>query len=173
MGRDKALMPYPGGQCSMVGHTVAVVASRCAPVFVIAAAGQQLPDLDAEVLRDEVPGLGPLPATGRGLRAAAEAACQWAFVSAVDMPNLSADIVDLLGAHLGDDTDVVLPWDGRDHYLAGLYRTGLADRIQVLAAGGARSMRVLTDGVRTRRVVLDSDTVPAGLLKNVNAPGDL
>ena len=93
---------------------------RCAPVFVIAAPGQPLPPLQAEVLRDEVRGVGPLLATGRGLRAAAEAGLELAFVCAVDMPLLSADLIDeLVGPAVRLGADVVLPWDGRSHYLAG------------------------------------------------------
>ena len=44
--------------------------------------------------------------------------------------------------------DVVLPWDGRDHYLAGIYRTALADRVDGLVAAGERSMRALVDSRR-------------------------
>ncbi|WP_235631505.1 NTP transferase domain-containing protein, partial [Mycolicibacterium fortuitum] len=71
MGRDKATLPFDGA--TMVEHVVAAVSARCSPVFVIAAPGQPLPELKAEVLRDEVRGVGPLVATGRGLRAVAEA----------------------------------------------------------------------------------------------------
>ena len=86
--------------------------------------------LQAEVLRDEVRGVGPLLATGRGLRAAAEAGLELAFVCAVDMPLLTADLIDeLAGPAVRLGADVVLPWDGRDHYLAGIYRTALADRV--------------------------------------------
>jgi molybdopterin-guanine dinucleotide biosynthesis protein A len=155
----------------MVEHTVAVVACRCDPVFVIAASGQVLPELAAIVLRDEARGLGPLVATGRGLRAAAAAGCGRAFVAAVDMPDLSGDVIDLLAHQLHSvwgDVDVVLPWDGRDHYLAGVYRTALADRIDALAENGARSMRALTDSVVTRRV-----KVPTSSLTNLNREADL
>lgn len=150
----------------MVEHTVAVLAQRCEPVFVIAARGQVLPALNAEILLDHLPGLGPLPATGRGLRAAAVAGRQRAFVAAVDMPNLGVDLVDRLAGHRG--VDVVLPWDGRDHYLAGIYRTGLADRVDALVAAGERSMRVLAASVVTVRVVLP----PGPALANLNEPGD-
>lgn len=176
MGRDKATMPHPGGGATMVEHTVEVLGRRCSPVFVIAAPGQSLPALcGAEVLRDDVPGLGPLAATGRGLRAAADAGCEWAFVAAVDMPYLSADLIDLLDGHRAGvvQADVVLPWDGRDHYLAGLYRTALAGRVEALVAGGARSMRALTGAVRTEGVVLPPDSTAARALINVNAPADL
>lgn len=169
MGRDKATLPHPGGTGStMVEHTVATLAARCAPVFVVAAPGQLLPDLEARVLRDEVRGVGPLLAAGRGLRAAADAGLERAFICAVDMPYLSVQVVDLLAGQR--DADVVLPWDGRDHYLAGVYRTDLADRVDALIAAGKRSMRALTDTVLTRRVVMVPVTSGNSPLTNLNAP---
>jgi len=168
MGRDKATMAHPGRpDLTMVEHTVVVLAGRCAPVFVVAAPGQRLPALDARIIDDPVRGVGPLLATGVGLRAAATAGFERAFVSAVDMPNLTADLVDQLAAHHG--ADVVLPWDGRDHYLAAIYRTGLTERIDVLVDAGHRSMRSLISTVVTERVVLP----PGDALTNVNAPSDL
>ena len=169
MGRDKALMPHPATPgTSMIEHTVNVLAARCGPVFVVAAPGQVLPALAARVVRDEVGGLGPLLATGRGLHAAAAAGMPRAFVAAVDMPALSAGLIDLLcGA--ADIADVVMPNDGRDHYLAAVYRTSLADQIDTLAQAGARSMRALIDSVDTSRVA-----VPAGpVLTNLNCESDL
>ncbi len=168
MGRDKAILPYAGK--TLVEHVVSVVSPRCSPVFVIAAPGQPLPALQAEVLRDEIRGVGPLLATGRGLRAAAEAGLQWAFVCAVDMPFLSADVIDVLaGPAVRLGADVVLPWDGRDHYLAGIYRTTLAGRIDELIATGERSMRALVDTVDTQRIVMPEQRS----LTNVNTAADL
>jgi molybdenum cofactor guanylyltransferase len=171
MGRDKATMPHPESGCgapaTMVEYTVEVLRPRCAPIFVIAAPGQPLPSLQAEVLRDEVRGVGPLLATGRGLRAAAAAGVERAFVSAVDMPYLSVDVIDELIGY--DGVDVVLPWDGRDHYLAGIYRTDLADHIDTLVASGERSMRALAETVVTQRVVLPHTRA----LANVNSLADL
>ena len=62
---------------------------------------------------------------GRGLRAAADAGLELAFVlcrrhAAALMPTL---IDELAGPAVRLGADVVLPWDGRDHYLAGIYRT--------------------------------------------------
>lgn len=166
MGRDKATVTYAGR--TMVETVVDVVSRCCAPVFVIAAPGQALPELgEATVLRDDVRGVGPLLATGRGLRAAAEAGAERAFVCAVDMPLLTPDLIEELAGHRG--VDVVLPWDGRDHYLAGVYRTGLADRIDALVAAGERSMRALVDTVNTQRIVLP----PTPALTNVNTAADL
>lgn len=168
MGRDKATVAYEG--TTLVEHMVGILKSRCAPVFVVAAPGQALPELDAEVLRDEVRGVGPLLATGRGLRAAAEAGRELAFVSAVDMPLLTVDVIDqLVGPAMALGADVVLPWDGRDHYLAGIYRTSLADRVDALVAAGDRSMRALVDTVDTQRIVMPRQRA----LTNVNTAADL
>ena len=166
MGRDKATMPHPDSSTTMVEHTVDVLRARCSPIFVIAAPGQALPTLQAEVLRDEVRGVGPLLATGRGLRAAAAAGLPRAFVSAVDMPYLSLDVIEALVDYEG--VDIVLPWDGRDHYLAGIYRTDLADRIDALVAAGERSMRALADTVVTQRVLVPFQRE----LANINSPGE-
>lgn len=153
----------------MVEHTISVLAARCAPIFVVAAPGQVLPDLadTAEILHDDVRGVGPLPATAQGLRAAASAGADRAFVSAVDMPNLTTDLVDMLAGYR--DADVVLPSDGRDHYLAGVYRTSLVERIDALTASGERRMRALADAVVTQRVVL----ARTDALVNLNTPDDL
>lgn len=172
MGRDKATMPHPAGGSaggSMVQRTVDVLATRCEPVFVVAAQHQVLPDLGAaRVVRDVLSSAGPLPATGLGLAAAAAAGCQRAFVCAVDMPALTVRLIDELAGSgdADDDADAVLAWDGRDHYLAAVYRTALAGRIAVLVSGGERRMRSLTDAVRTRRVVLSDP----GMLTNMNTP---
>jgi molybdopterin-guanine dinucleotide biosynthesis protein A len=168
MGRDKATLPFEGS--TMVELVVSALSARCSPVFVIAAPGQPLPELQAEVLRDEVRGVGPLLATGCGLRAAADAGCELAFVCAVDMPHMETALIDELAEHAARlGVDVVLPWDGRDHYLAGVYRTELADRVDVLIEAGERSMRALVDTVDTQRIVMPTQRA----LTNVNTTADL
>ena len=171
MGRDKAVMPFSGadGATTFVEQAVRTLRKRCEPVFVVAAPGQPLPDLEAVVLRDEVRGVGPLVATARGLRAAADAGLELAFVCAVDMPYLEAELIEeLIGPAVRLAADVVLPWDGRDHYLAGIYRTSLATRAGDLVAAGERSMRALVTTADTQRVVLPEQRS----LVNVNTAED-
>ena len=182
MGRDKASLPYPGsvagrtgavgahGATTMVEHDLGIVTERCEPVFVIAAPGQPLPALQARIIRDEVRGLGPLPATGRGLRAAAEAGARLAFVCAVDMPLLTVELIDDL-VRLASETnaEVVSPWDGRSHYLSAVYRTDLADRVDALVAAGERKMSALIDASDAQQIVLP-DSRP---VTNVNTAADL
>ena len=171
MGRDKATITVPGrfDGTTLVERVVAVLRQRCSPVFVVAAPGQPLPELPVPVLRDKVPGLGPLPAVGHGLHAAARAGAARAFVAAVDMPFLSTDLIDALSGATAAPVDVVLPWDGRDHYLAAVYRTGLAGVVDALTAAGERRMRALVDGVDAQRIVVAAGAVPA----NLNSPTDL
>ncbi|WP_236723682.1 molybdenum cofactor guanylyltransferase [Mycobacterium avium] len=170
MGRDKATLPGPRGAATLLEYVVGVLTQRCDPIFVMAAPGQPLPEVTARIIRDEIRGQGPLPATGRGLRAAAEAGARYAFVCAVDMPLLSPELIDDL-VHLATETkaEVVLPWDGRSHYLASLYRTDLAERIDRLVAGGARSMRALIDASDAQQIVLPESR----FLANVNTEADL
>lgn len=170
MGRDKATLPGPGGAATLAEYVVGIVAQRCDPIFVMAAPGQPLPALQARIIRDEVRGMGPLPATGRGLRAAAEAGAEFAFVCAVDMPLLNAGLIDDL-VRLATETsaEIVLPWDGRSHYLAAVYRTDLAERIDGLVDGGARSMRALIDASDAQQIVLPGSR----FLANVNTDADL
>jgi molybdopterin-guanine dinucleotide biosynthesis protein A len=179
MGRDKATMPVPaellGSQdgsapITMVERVVHVVGERCQPVFVVAAPGQRLPELAATVVRDDVRGLGPLLATGRGLRAAAAAGAKRAFLCATDMPLLTTDLIDLLEERAVEtNADVVLPWDGRDHYLAAIYRTELAAQADALIAAGERNMRSLVDRVDAQRIVIPESRS----LANVNSAADL
>ncbi|MGN6338364.1 molybdenum cofactor guanylyltransferase [Mycobacterium sp.] len=170
MGRDKATLPGPGGAATLLEHVAGVLAQRCTPVFVMAAQGQPLPAVQATVVRDDVRGQGPLPATGRGLRAAAETGARYAFVCAVDMPMLSAELIDdLVRLAAETNAEIVLPWDGRSHYLAAVYRTDLAERISGLVAAGARSMRALIDASDAQQLVLPESR----FLANVNTESDL
>jgi molybdopterin-guanine dinucleotide biosynthesis protein A len=171
-GREKATQRVPAdllgskAPTTMVEHTVSVIGQRCQPVFVVAAPGQPLPELQARVVRDELRGLGPLLATGCGLHAAAEAGAKRAFLCAVDVPFLTADLIDVLMARAVEvDADVVLPWDGSDHYLAAVYRTDLAAQVDALVAAGERNMRALVDRVDAQRIVI-SDPRPLANVKS-------
>ncbi len=86
------------------------------------------------------------------------------------MPLLTAELIDeLAGPAVRLGADVVLPWDGRDHYLAGIYRTGLHERIAELVEAGERSMRALVETVDTQRVVMPEQAS----LTNVNTVAEL
>jgi molybdenum cofactor guanylyltransferase len=156
-GRAKSLQPVRGAhpRTTMVEHVVGIVGQRCQPVVVVTSPGQWLPELPAQVVRDDVRGHGLLSALGRGLHAAEQAGATYAFVCSVDAAVLSADMIDVLVARATEvDADIVLPWDGSNHYLAAVYRTRVARQVDDLVAAGERSLQALIDRVDSQRVVL-------------------
>lgn len=162
-GRAKALKQLPGSHAptTMVEHAVSVVGQRCQPVFVVASLGQSLPQLPAQVVRNEVRGHGQLSAIGQGLHAAAGAGAKYAFLCAVDATVLSADVIDLLAARAAEvHADIVLPWDGRNHYLAAVYRTELASVVDDLVAADERTIAALVARVDSQRLVIGDSASP-------------
>jgi molybdopterin-guanine dinucleotide biosynthesis protein A len=160
-GRAKALQQVRGGHTTAVERVVSILEERCQPVFVVTSTGQSLPELRAQVVRDDLRGHGQLSAIGRGLRAAAEAGAKHAFLCAVDAEVLSADVIDLLTARAAqDDADIVLPWDGTNHYLAAVYRTELASVVGDLVAAGERDVAALIARVDSQRIVISGSGSP-------------
>jgi molybdenum cofactor guanylyltransferase len=154
-GRVMALKQVPGGQTTAVEHVVSALGARCEPIFVVTSPGQTLPDIPAQVVRDDVRGHGQLSAIGRGLHAAAEAGAQYAFLASVDATVLGADVIDVLAARAAAlHADIVLPWDGTNHYLAAVYRTELASVVDDLVAAGERDVSALIARADTQRVVI-------------------
>jgi molybdenum cofactor guanylyltransferase len=154
-GRVKALQKAPGGRATAVEHVVSILGERCQPIFVVTSPGQSLPELSAQVVRDDLRGGGQLSAIGRGLRAAADAGAKYALLASVDATILSADVIDLLAARAAQgNADIVLPWDGRNHYLAAVYRTELASFVDDLVAAGERGIPALIARVDSQRVVI-------------------
>jgi molybdopterin-guanine dinucleotide biosynthesis protein A len=163
-GRAKALKQAPGSHAptTMVEHAVSVIGQRCQPIFVVASPGQSLPELPAQLVRDDVRGHGQLSAIGKGLRAAADAGAKYAFLCSVDAAVLSADVIDVLAARAAEvDADIVLPWDGSNHYLAAVYRTELAAAVDELVAAGERNIPALVARVDSQRVVIGDSRSPA------------
>ena len=163
-GRETAMKQVPGSPVptTMVEHAVSVVGERCQPVFVVASPGQSLPELPAQVVRDDARGHGLLSAISRGLHAAADAGATWAFLCSVDAAVLTADVIDAVAARAAEvDADIVLPWDGSNHYLAAVYRTELASQVDELVAAGERNLPALIDRVDSQRVVISDSRPPA------------
>jgi molybdopterin-guanine dinucleotide biosynthesis protein A len=92
MGRPKAWLPF-GGEL-MLQRVVRVLREVVEPVVVVAAPGQDVPELPAgvEVVRDEVEGRGPLAGLAAGLAALAGRA-DAAYLSSCDVPFLTPGFV--------------------------------------------------------------------------------
>ncbi|MEV0067453.1 molybdenum cofactor guanylyltransferase [Amycolatopsis sp. NPDC050768] len=138
MGRPKAGLEWHGSTllyrtCAVLGRTID------GPVVVVAAAGQELPDLPAgvAVVEDPVEGLGPMQGVAAGLAAVAERA-EVAFVCSTDMPLLHPAWVRRVLRGLAETgADMVMPFArGFRQPLAAGYRTSLAGLITGLIGEG-------------------------------------
>jgi molybdenum cofactor guanylyltransferase len=135
MGAPKAGLEWHGS--TLLYRTAAVVGRAVdGPVLVVAAPGQELPELPAGVVvvEDPVEGLGPMQGLAAGL-AAVEDRADAAFVCSTDLPFLHpAYVRRVLGALT---EDVVLPVArGFRQPLAAAYRTGIAGLVADLLAQG-------------------------------------
>lgn len=146
----------PGGKAaallagrSLLERVVATVAPEVDRVIVVAAPGQPLPALPAGVVivRDSVPGSGPLAALGDGLRAAAGLAPppRVAFVATCDVPLLRPAVVRLLvDRGLGTGAGWVVPeWDGHPQVLLSVVALDMLPVIEARLAAGGRDLRGL------------------------------
>lgn len=141
MGAAKAGLEWHG---STLLYRAAAVLARAVdgPVVVVAAPGQELPELPAgvAVVEDPVEGLGPMQGLAAGLAALADRA-DVAFVCSTDLPFLHPAYVRRVLRGLTDDVDgavdVVLPMArGFRQPLAAAYRTRIAGLVAGLVARG-------------------------------------
>lgn len=152
MGRPKADLPF--GDEPLVVRVVRRLADSVAPVVVVAAAHQRLPELPEGTLvaRDREPGQGPLPALLLGLESL-PAAVDAALVTACDVPFLEPAVIERLIAVLGDADAAAAHVEGRCHPLPAVYRTRLVPLAARLIESGERRLGRLLEQAST--VALD------------------
>jgi molybdopterin-guanine dinucleotide biosynthesis protein A len=182
MGRPKASLEWHG---STLLHRVTGIVSRAVdgPVVVVRAAGQELPDLPAQVrvVEDAAEGRGPLQGLAAGLAAVTDA--EVAYVSSTDVPLLHPAFVRaVLNAAAREDVDVALPIvHGYRHPLAAAYRTSLLPAVEELIEQDRMRPAFLFEQSRVRELseddlLRDRDLAEADpeLLSvlNVNEPSD-
>jgi len=175
MGRPKEWLPF--GPETMLRRVVRLLGEAVEPVVVVAAAGQELPELpgDVAVLRDREEDRGPLEGIAVGLAAVRARGAEAAFVASCDLPLLKPALVRRM-VELAAGYDVAVPRvEGRDHPLAAVYRTGLLSRVEALLEADRLRPFFLFDEAPTRRVtpaeLADVDPTLESLV-NVNTPAD-
>src|SRR5947209_4711731 len=138
MGRPKAWLPFAGEL--MLARMVRLLREVVSPLVVVAAPGQEVPPITAEVevVRDPERGRGPLQGLAAGLKALRGRA-DAAYLSSCDVPFLRPAFVLRLIALMGDAVACVPRVGGRFHPLAAAYRLEAADAVaRLLAAGRLR-----------------------------------
>lgn len=190
MGRSKAWLPF-GGEV-LLQRVVRRVSEVASPIVVVAAPGQELPDLppDVTVVTDAVSGRGPLQGIAAGLEALG-ARAQAAFVSSTDVPFLHPAFIRRLAqlqAGAGENEGGAGPYDvvvpnvgGHFHPLGTLYSCSVRSEIEALLAAGRLRPFFLFEQVRTlvvdeARLLADPALAAADpdlwSLRNVNTPED-
>jgi molybdopterin-guanine dinucleotide biosynthesis protein A len=173
MGTSKALLPF--GRETMLQRVVRILGGVVAPIVVVAAADQELPELPEDVIvtRDEREGRGPLEGLRAGLKALPQTV-EAAFVTSCDVPLLVPGFVTQMLDH-GRNYDVaVMEIDGFTHPLSAVYRRSTLTQVEDLLAKDRLRPVFLFEAVRTRRVRPEEMTADPDLrtLRNLNTRED-
>ena len=175
MGRPKLSLPF--GSELMLPRVVRIMSEVVLPIVVVAATGQDLPELPSNVriVRDEQEYLGPLAGIELGLRALQESGVEAAYVSSCDVPLLQPTFIREMIRRLGDH-ELAVPREGDFHHpLAGVYRVSLVERVRCLVA--EQRLRPLfliqqSDSVEVPVNELRGVDPELQSLRNVNRPED-
>jgi molybdopterin-guanine dinucleotide biosynthesis protein A len=151
MGVPKATLPF--GNETMLQRVVRLLSTVVAPIVVVAAREQALPELPASVIvtRDERDQQGPLEGLRAGL-AALPRSIDIAYATSCDVPLLEPRFVERMVELLGDHDIAVMEIDGFTHPLSAVYRRGVLPHIESLLAQQKLRPAFLFDLMRTRRV---------------------
>lgn len=161
MGRPKALLPWRGR--TLVETVVTMLQSVVSDVVVVSSHAFELPPLDARVVRDREPGLGPLAGIREGLHAVGSGLT---FVASTDAPYLSARLVEAL---LSFEGAAALELDGHVQTLCAVYdaaRAHAAD--ELLAQGRMRPLFLLE--ASDFRLVSPDEVADADSIRGFNRP---
>jgi len=173
MGTSKALLPF--GLETMLQRVVRLLSTVVAPIVVVAAGDQELPELPRDVIltRDENEGRGPLEGLRAGLKALPESA-DAAYVTSCDVPLLVPAFVTQMLDHAGGYDIAVMEIDGFTHPLSAVYRRATLPRVEDLLAKDRLRPAFLFEAVKTRRVRPEEMTADPELrtLRNLNTRDD-
>lgn len=170
MGRSKAFLPFANEP--LIVHIVRALERKFKQIIVVGAPDQELPVLQAKVVRDEVAYQGPVGGIYYGLRAATGTA---AFVTSCDAAFLSLPFISFLQSKILN-YDVVAPyWQDRFQPLQAVYRRSVLPLLKEQLERGELRPIFLYDKVRTYKVSeeeirrFDSEGLS---FFNMNAPED-
>ena len=170
MGRAKALLEFDGEP--LITHLVRGLSRLFRETVIVAAPGQELPSLEATVVRDEVAYQGPVGGITYGLGAASGETC---FVTSCDVAFLNAPLIAYLVAQISNH-DVVVPyWEERFQPLHAMYRRSVLPLLAGQLERGELRPIYLFDKVRTLKIGAEEIRRfdPEGLsFFNMNSPAD-
>jgi molybdenum cofactor guanylyltransferase len=175
MGRPKAWLPF--GPELMLQRVARLLSQVVGPIVVVAAPGQDVPELPGPVVvvRDSVSDRGPLQGLAAGLAALPEEV-ELAYATATDVPFLQPAWVTRLAGLIGDRDLAIPEVGGYLHPLAAIYRRStVLPAVETLLSEGRLRPVFLLDAVRGLRVQPEMMTEvdpELSTLRNLNTPED-
>jgi molybdopterin-guanine dinucleotide biosynthesis protein A len=152
MGSPKAWLPF--GPERLLQRIVRLVGTAVSATVVVAAPGQEIPELpgDIRVIRDPIAGRGPLQGLAAGLAASPES-IDLVYATATDVPFLEPRWITRLTELIGD-RDLAIPYIGQEyHPLAALYRKAVVlPSVGRMLSENRRRVKDIVNLVRTRVV---------------------
>ena len=153
MGRDKALLPFPGNkQVTMLAHLAALLKACCDDTILVARTTEQAQQYampGVRTITDQLPGVGPLMGLYSGLSATQ---AEHALVIAVDMPFLEPALVAFLLSLPRSDAILVPLVDETPQVLLAIYPRSLLPTIEACLRTGQRGPRALLSVARVHYI---------------------
>ena len=164
MGVDKASLVLEGR--TLLQRTVDVLDEVADEIVVVAAPGQELPQLESahplRVAADAIEGQGPLVGIAAGLEAVTAPV---AVVVACDMPYLRPALLRLLAERAGAGARLAVPMhDGRPQSLCSAWRAGAPGVVRAHVEAGDRAVMSVADD-------LDAERLPPEAYAQADADG--
>ncbi len=175
MGQSKAWLSF--GSEPLLVRVVRRLSTIAAPIVVVRARGQTLPELPNHVfvVDDAAPDRGPLQGLAAGL-SVLQTLADAAFVSSTDAPFVEPLVIEHLVALRGNAYDLAVPRAlGRQHPLAAVYAVSVLPTIEDMLKQDQLRMMDLVQRLHTR--VVEEDELrridpTLRFLMNVNTPED-
>ena len=156
MGLPKLSLPF--GDETMLQRVVRLLSAAVDEVVIVAAEGQEVPPLAAEVriVRDKHEARGPLEGLSAGLSALGDDV-EAAYVTSCDVPLLKPEFVERMFELLRDEDQIVVPKEGTYHCpLSAVYRRSVLSTVEKLLSEDRLRPFYLFEEVPTRVVMQDA-----------------
>ncbi len=175
MGRDKASLPWRNG--TLLSHAAANLSPCVDQLFISAAPGQKLPPIPLPFQRidDTQPSAGPVSALADAFQSAANGGADVAIVLAVDMPDVTSSLLDLLKGALRPEHEAVVSLaQGHRQPLCAIYRTRLSTVLATYSKTPRVSLQSFLDKIPLR-LLSEEEWKPAATssaFRQMNTPED-
>jgi molybdenum cofactor guanylyltransferase len=179
MGTDKASVLL--GRETLLQRCCRLISGIADPVVVVAGPSQELPKIDQRILvvRDDLPGEGPLTGLLTGLRHVRQAVSADDFpiwVGSCDAPFVNAGVVKTMVSELQHFDAVAIRHGGRTNPHSAVYRSEVIDTVERIVMSGERRATSILEPLSVKTLessVLQAIDPDLLFLCNINTVEDL